>query len=288
MKRLKRLQEAAGVRILEVYACYRVYLYAASYYLVPAMRSCLNGKHDVVVRIYTTLCYVAVCLFMAWLCKSKGSVYIRTKTLSAGRVGALFTVVYFACSVGSLLGKGIVAAAGFFDGTIYTAQPEAPGLTLFEVAHTVILAPVLEELIFRKALCGRLLPYGKLVAAVVSGMSFGFFHGDPMAFFYASAAGIVFSLVYLETGNVGYAILLHAMINGFDCMREHLWLSGWGSVTNILAILTGICGAVTSFLYLRKKRRWPAVLLNAFWSALQIPGMWLFLLVATAEMVKNR
>lgn len=286
MGRLRRLQDAAGIRLLEAYGCYRLFLYMASHYLVPAMQNCFGEKCVAVERIYITLFYGLTCLIMAQLCK--GSVHLPVKKLSLLEIGSLFSAAYFACSIGDLFGKGALGAVNLLCGDVLCLSFLAEhNLGAFDVAYTVALAPVLEEAVFRKALCGQLLPYGKLVAAVVSAISFGLFHGGSETFFYATAAGFVFSLVYMKTGNVGYAILLHAIINGFDCMREFLWLNGWGNVTNILAILTGICGAVTSILYLRKKRRWLAALLNAFWVALRIPGMGLFLLVAAVGMVKN-
>ena len=55
MGRLRRLQDAAGIRLLEAYGCYRLFLHMASYYLVPAMQNCFGEKCVTVERIYITL-----------------------------------------------------------------------------------------------------------------------------------------------------------------------------------------------------------------------------------------
>ena len=76
-----------------------------------------------------------------------------------------------------------------------------------------IVAPILEELVFRKMLCDRLLPLGEGYAVVLSGAIFGLVHGNFFQFFYAFALGAVFAFVYIKTGRIRYSIVYHALIN---------------------------------------------------------------------------
>ena len=76
-----------------------------------------------------------------------------------------------------------------------------------------ILAPVLEELVFRKLLCDRLLPLGEGYAVVISGIAFGLFHGNFFQFFYACALGILFAYVYVKSGKIIWSMLYHVVIN---------------------------------------------------------------------------
>ncbi|MBQ7095923.1 MAG: CPBP family intramembrane metalloprotease [Clostridia bacterium] len=77
----------------------------------------------------------------------------------------------------------------------------------------VILAPIFEELLFRKLIIDRLLPYSKRLAMVVSGLVFGIIHGNFQQFFYAFFVGIIFGYVYIKTGRLIYTILMHMIIN---------------------------------------------------------------------------
>ncbi len=76
-----------------------------------------------------------------------------------------------------------------------------------------ILAPVMEELFYRRVVIDRLRRYGELPAILLSGIAFGLIHGNFSQFFYAAMLGMVFGYVYLRTGNILYTIVLHAGIN---------------------------------------------------------------------------
>lgn len=81
------------------------------------------------------------------------------------------------------------------------------------VAYTVIIAPIGEELIFRKVLCDRLSRYGEACAVVISALMFAGFHGNMFQFVYALLLGLVFAHVYLKTGKIRNTIILHMIVN---------------------------------------------------------------------------
>lgn len=76
-----------------------------------------------------------------------------------------------------------------------------------------ILAPVVEELVFRKLICDRLLPLGEGYAVVLSAAIFGLVHGNLYQFFYAFLTGLLFSTVYVRTGRIRYTVIYHVIIN---------------------------------------------------------------------------
>ena len=78
---------------------------------------------------------------------------------------------------------------------------------------TVIMAPVVEELFFRKLVMDRLLGYGQKAAIIMSGIMFGMAHGNFSQFFYAFGIGILWAYVYAKTGKVGYTIGFHMLFN---------------------------------------------------------------------------
>lgn len=77
----------------------------------------------------------------------------------------------------------------------------------------VILAPLIEEYVFRKQLIDRMHNYGEKTAVITSALMFGLFHGNLSQLFYAFLLGLVFGYVYLRTGKLRYSIGLHMFIN---------------------------------------------------------------------------
>ncbi len=78
-----------------------------------------------------------------------------------------------------------------------------------------ILAPILEELVFRKILCRHLLPLGEGYAIILSSVIFGLCHGNLFQFFYAFGVGVILALIYVKTGKLIHTITFHFIINFF-------------------------------------------------------------------------
>lgn len=77
----------------------------------------------------------------------------------------------------------------------------------------VILAPIWEEIIFRKLLIDRTAIYGEGVSILLSGLLFGLFHGNLNQFAYAFSLGAFWGFLYVKTGKIIYSILLHMAVN---------------------------------------------------------------------------
>ena len=78
-----------------------------------------------------------------------------------------------------------------------------------------ILAPIFEELIFRKVLIDRLSRYSTFLAIFVSGLFFGLYHGNFSQFFFATGIGLLFAFLYSKTGKIHLTIILHMVVNLF-------------------------------------------------------------------------
>ena len=77
----------------------------------------------------------------------------------------------------------------------------------------MLLAPFLEELIFRKQIIDRLGKYGEKTAIFFSGITFGLFHMNLFQFFYAFGLGVIFAYVYTRTRMLRYSVIMHMIIN---------------------------------------------------------------------------
>ncbi len=104
------------------------------------------------------------------------------------------------------------------------------------VLFMVILAPILEELFFRKLVIDRLHRYGDIPAILVSGVLFGLIHGNFSQFFYAALLGMVFGMIYCRTGRLRYTIFLHMFINFFGSVYVLLMQERLGPLEDLLVI----------------------------------------------------
>lgn len=97
------------------------------------------------------------------------------------------------------------------DDAIADLVSELNPLTAFFVM--VLLAPALEEWIFRKLLVDRTIRYGEGTAIFLSGLMFGLFHGNLNQFVYTFLVGAFWAFIYVKTGRLRYTIYLHMALN---------------------------------------------------------------------------
>ena len=165
------------------------------------------------------------------------------------------------------------------------------------IAATVIVAPVMEELLFRKLLIDRLIPFGQPMAVVISGVSFGLYHGNLFQFFYACMLGMIFAYLYSSTGKMRYNVVLHMIINLTGGVIPLLLVRGagvfpWISIASTPFLISGmavsIIGAlVMAFMWIPKlswTRAWGWREGEHGLSELcKAPGVWAFLSVCAVQ-----
>ena len=83
-----------------------------------------------------------------------------------------------------------------------------------------IVAPIFEELFFRKFLIDRTIRYGATLSILLSAFIFALFHGNLSQFFYAFLLGAFFAYVYTKTGKIIYTIILHAFVNFYGSVAS--------------------------------------------------------------------
>src|SRR5690625_8017898 len=71
---------------------------------------------------------------------------------------------------------------------------------------TVIIAPILEEVVFRKIIFGTLYKrMNFILAGIISAVIFGLIHLDPTHLLIYTAMGLVFAYLYVKTKQIGRA-----------------------------------------------------------------------------------
>ena len=77
----------------------------------------------------------------------------------------------------------------------------------------LVLAPILEEYVFRKQIIDRTVHLNERSAIFFSASTFALFHMNFYQFFYAFAIGLVLAYAYIRTGRLRYSILMHSAVN---------------------------------------------------------------------------
>ena len=93
------------------------------------------------------------------------------------------------------------------------ANMATEGGLLPKIVVFVILAPVFEELFFRKLLISRMRRHGEKLAVFTTALMFGLFHGNLSQFFYTFLLGLALGYVYLKTNKMIYTVMLHMLFN---------------------------------------------------------------------------
>ena len=137
-----------------------------------------------------------------------------------GKVAIALVVAFSALYIFAQVGSAVNDFLNFIsngllgqDDTLNELISETPWYVTF--IGTVILAPIMEEIVFRKWIIDRAKPFGEFSACLLSGLLFGLFHGNFLQAFYATALGFIFAYVYIRTSNIMYTIALHSIVNLF-------------------------------------------------------------------------
>lgn len=88
------------------------------------------------------------------------------------------------------------------------------GGIIMQVLAAVILAPIIEELLFRGLVFKRSYGYvGKIPAMLISSLFFGIYHGNVVQGVYAFILGMLFVFIYDKYNTIWAPILAHVIAN---------------------------------------------------------------------------
>ena len=155
-------------------------------------------------------------IFLYFISRTPKNFEIEKKSMSVKQILIAFTMAYAIMYVCNIIGVILNALLGMIVGkpmgnVVLNMVNATNPLTMFIIA--VVLAPIFEELVFRKFLIDRTAGYGEKVALLISATLFALYHGNIGQGVYAFGLGAFFAMIYIKTGNVKYTIILHVMIN---------------------------------------------------------------------------
>lgn len=92
------------------------------------------------------------------------------------------------------------------------------------ILKVVIIAPIIEELIFRGIIMhGLMRNYPKLIAIFFSGLLFALFHLNPWQFPATFLLGLLLGWIMIRTRNIFACIIGHAINNGLVLLSIEYW-----------------------------------------------------------------
>jgi len=172
--------------------------------------------------------------------------------LSFGTWLGILTICIFWLYAGNLLGSLVSSFFSFFrneETQNIVNQITSNSDIWSNLAATVLIAPLMEELVTRKLVIDRARRFGDARACIFSGLMFGLMHGNFQQFFYAFFLGLIFAWVYVKTGRVIYTVLLHASINFLGGFLPTLIQKGvdvdtltWENVSDIGKFIENLSG----------------------------------------------
>lgn len=202
------------------------------------------------------------------VCRAEG------ERLETGRFLRLIPICVFMMLLGNYMGIGVNLLLERISGspTVNPVETYAAQDSLWmRILFMAVLAPLMEELLFRRWFIDRMRIYGERLSVVTTALMFALFHGNFSQFFYAFTLGLVFGYVYLRTGRLRYTIALHAFINFIGSILAPTLLAKAGDSVGAvtpwqvayalyagLLLLAGAAGLVLLLLRAREIRFEPA------------------------------
>lgn len=236
-KEMRRTYSAVAWLLTAMYGLIIVVVFLLGYLPIPSWMDAECASSILNTVALDLICLPACCLMMYALPRT----HIPKRRMSFAFLLRVFTVCYCLMYAGAMLGNFIPnILPGDFINPLESYISNIPVWLTFVLV--VLIAPVAEELLFRKFIIDRTVKYGEGTAILMSGLLFGLFHTNIYQFFYACFVGVVFAWVYVKSGRIGYSILLHMVLNLLGSVVATF-------VTNASETLTETAGSMLTTFY---------------------------------------
>ena len=223
------MEEGVQTRMAQARACFS--RLGGVLVLIAVIASMVQVLLAVAVRVYSTLSGVNLAenVWVMWgmtaipmyvsavpvglqVLKSMPTDPCEPKALGAGRFWSILLMCFPIMYVGNVVGNvlSMLLSAGTAENSVVTMASDD---SFLKVLVMVVLAPLVEEYVFRKQLLDRCVRYGEKTAVLFSGLTFGLFHMNLFQFFYAFGLGLMFAYVYLRTRRLRYSVIMHMVVN---------------------------------------------------------------------------
>ncbi|MCL1823350.1 MAG: CPBP family intramembrane metalloprotease [Oscillospiraceae bacterium] len=204
----------------------------------PVMTYILNITISVLIN------YALPLIMFGYLFRNKKAEAENVLPFKAVMLIPLFLAAYFATLTGGIVSSIFIKPTPF-------ELPESSVQKILFYFLIIIIAPVCEELIFRKMLLTPLRKAGDLQAIIFTSVFFALSHGSAGQILYAFLGGLVLGFIAVRTNNITISIIIHMMINGFELFRMELIRNNVNTDIMLLNLFVAGAAAVI-FLIIRR------------------------------------
>lgn len=159
---------------------------------------------------------VGLIVLLCWKKKRfwKEEIWSRGKPIKAGSFLGILCIFVGCQCVTQMVATTVELILNMFGLSILEGMNalSADGTNFSMFLYTGILAPIVEEILFRGLIQRTLMPYGKKFAILCTAFLFGIFHGNLIQAPFAFLVGLVLGYVAAEY-SIGWAMVLHMVNN---------------------------------------------------------------------------
>lgn len=126
----------------------------------------------------------------------------------------------------------------------------------WQILSAGILAPILEEIVFRGILFGNYrAAIGTWPAIIASSVIFGLMHYNLVQFVYALILGVYFAYLLEKTGEIWTCMLGHIVANLSGVVLTNLGITNWMFSDVTICLISGIATLVTGVVIMVKWKK---------------------------------
>lgn len=199
-----------------------------------------------------------IVLYVIGLCLFKLIIKnIPNYKIEKGKISLKELVIYFLLQFSSILVMSVLTVI-LSKITGNEIGGEIDALTPLMLFQLLIFNPIIEEYVFRKLFADKLLKHGELLFMLTSSFCFSIVHGVSLGIpqiLYTFILGMIWSYVYIKSGNLLVPIILHSLSNLFGSVI----IQSLQSVSQIAVSIYSMCimlmGIVGIILFFSNKKK---------------------------------
>lgn len=178
--------------------------------------------------------------------KEKGGVSVKT----------LILCFLLQCTAFMILNVLATVENSIFGGV--SSSSEITPMTKSMLFMLLIFNPVVEEFVFRQLFASRLLKHGERFYILASAYCFAVVHGVSVGFahiIYTFILGLVWAYLTVKSGNIVFAVIMHAVSNLFNAVIIQFLLNTSMKATSVYSLLLMALGAIGLIFFLVNRKK---------------------------------
>lgn len=254
----------ASLLIVETVLSILVGIYARSGYFVLSTGSRSYGMPLILFYLVNDISYITMAIPpLIYFCASRMT---TVRGLPFSRISPLTAIacIFFGtavCQLANIPANFVIDLQEYFGFSGNLPQLPVSNDPLVLVLYFLffsVIAPLVEEMIFRGAVLQSLRKYGDGFAVFCSALLFGLYHGNFVQMVFAFIAGLVMAYTDLRTNSLLPSLFIHFGNNfiaaALDLVQKNYGITTANNASSLIFLATVILGTV-AFIYLLTKKK---------------------------------